>query len=511
MLAQVGQAAGFRGLPAGPRRSVSVFAVFAILALAGCSNSLKPRIDAETRKVAEAKDRFLKIRADVEEKLKKDPELFRTANVTAAWRDRFQSDQEKLNDAFSALERLNHHDKKLSLFSDVERFRDAAVTDATAIQKEANHWLDLKNNTESHLRLMKSDYEKIKAADTSAVVATLEKAESDWPAKKPDLDARIESLRGAPEKAEKVWYEAQQAAAKPDYAALMTAEEWLQSRVNRPDKDLKLAAQLYQGRDIILEHLGSPRDLTCAAQLKIINTQFTDVQNQKSTTETKQKTETFPESRCESLKNDIGMEIEHKPAGAYETEVQRFAQPPGFAYMAPPGQRNQYGYWEQHNGTSVWTWLPQYLLLRELLWNHSYMPVPAYEYEGYWSARRSGTTYYGGGYSGTGSNTQVQSAPKYGTHGTFTERSYAGSRYQNKGGSFSDSKYKNQGGGYRDSGYSSGQSVAPSNRSSDQGHQFGTAPRSGSNSGIGKRFGSPGGSPRSAPRSSPSGRRFGRR
>jgi len=146
-----------------------------------------------------------------------------------------------------------------------------------------------------------------------------------------------------------------------------------------------------------------------------------------------------------------------------------------------------------------------------VLWNHNYMPVPAYEYEGYWSARRSGTTYYGGGYTGTGSTRQVETAPKYGTHGTFTQKTYAGSRYQNKGGSFSDSKYKNQG-SYRDSGYASRPSAAPSSdRSKEQGHQFGTAPRSGSNSGAGKRFGSPGGSPRSAPRSAPSGRRFGGR
>jgi len=47
--------------------------------------------------------------------------------------------------------------------------------------------------------------------------------------------------------------------------------------------------------------------------------------------------------------------IEHKPAGAYETEAQIVPPPPGCAYMAPPGQSNQYGHWEQSKG----------LLLRE--------------------------------------------------------------------------------------------------------------------------------------------------
>jgi hypothetical protein len=492
----VGQANAVGGLSSGARRVVCVLMALAALACAGCSNPLKPRIDAESRKVAEAKDRFNKIRKEVEDNLRKEPDLFRAANVTAAWRDRFQTDQEKLNDAFTDLEKLNHHDKKLSLFSDVDRLRDGALADATAIQTEANRWLDLKRNTAAHITRMQSDYEKIKSRDVSPVVATLEKAETDWPSKKLDLDTRIEALRTAPEKAEKTWAEVQTAKDKPDYAALMTAEQWLDSRASRPDKDLKLVAQLYDSRDVILEHLDDTRlnDLMCAAKVKVINTHYTDVENHKSDTETKQKTQDIPESQCESLKNDIGMEIEHKPAGAFDTEVERTPQPPGFAYMAPPGQSNQYGHWEQQNGASVWTWLPEYLLLREVLWNHQYVPIPSYEYEGYWSARRSGTTYYGQTYSGP-NGTQVQSAPKYGTHGTFTTGRYADSRYQNKGGT------------YRSSGSSSNGQSAGSAPSESQGHQFGRSP---SSSGTGKRFGSSSGS-HSAPRSAPSGRRFGKR
>ena len=47
------------------------------------------------------------------------------------------------------------------------------------------------------------------------------------------------------------------------------------------------------------------------------------------------------------MEKDLGMAIEHKPAGKYDTESERVAQPAGFAYMAPPGQSNQYGHWEQ--------------------------------------------------------------------------------------------------------------------------------------------------------------------
>ena len=56
------------------------------------------------------------------------------------------------------------------------------------------------------------------------------------------------------------------------------------SRASRPDKDLKLVAQLYEGRDVILEKLDRPNnaELTCGAKLKVITTKFLDVQNNKT-------------------------------------------------------------------------------------------------------------------------------------------------------------------------------------------------------------------------------------
>jgi hypothetical protein len=477
-------------------------AVVAIV-LAGCGNPLKPRIDASLRQVNEAKDRFNKIRQEVEGDLQKEPDLFKAANVSAAWRDRLQNDQEKLNDAFADLERLKHRDNRMSLFGDVDRFRTSAITDAVAIQAEANRWLDLKRNTPAHLKHMQADYDKVRAADVSQATAVLDKAEQDWPAKKADIEARIAALKSEQPDAEAAWKDAQAASAKPDYAALMSDERKLDTLAGLPDLDKKLASELYRSYDKVLVDLEPPN----REKLKTITTQITDLQNHQNQANTQEQWVDIPESTYASLENDIGMTIEHKPAGAYDSEVQTVPQPPGFAYMAPPGQRNQYGYWEQRNGTSVWTWLPEYLLLRELLWNHHYMPVPSYEYDGYWSARRSGTTYYGGGYRYSGGGYSVPNSPaapatpKYGTHGTFTERSYANSRYMNRSGGFSGSQYRSQGGSTPRSEPSA---QAPSNIPRDQPHQFGRTPGSGSS---GHRFGSGGGS---RPHSAPSGRRYGR-
>jgi len=190
-------------------------------------------------------------------------------------------------------------------------------------------------------------------------------------------------------------------------------------------------------------------------------------------------------SRAEyqSLENNLGMTIAHKPLGKYESEAERKAQPAGFAYMAPPGQSNQYGRWEQRGGQSFWVWYGQYALLRDLLFNRGYRPIERGDWESYRESRRSGRTYYGRG---------PDSQPRYGTAAPDTQSRYGGGKYAQSGG-FRDSKYAARGG------YSSSKYQQPSM----PGRVFGSRPA-----------GKPSFSmPRSAPRPSfgGGGRSFGRR
>jgi len=67
---------------------------------------------------------------------------------------------------------------------------------------------------------------------------------------------------------------------------------------------------------------------------------------------------------------------------------------------------------------------------------HSYRPIVINEYNGYYNAQRSGRTWYG--------QETPASTPKYGSHGTFTEQRYAGSRYVQSGG-FKGSAYASRG------------------------------------------------------------------
>jgi hypothetical protein len=151
----------------------------------------------------------------------------------------------------------------------------------------------------------------------------------------------------------------------------------------------------------------------------------------------------------EAMHNDLGMAIEQKPAGKYDSEYDHVAQPAGFAYVAPPSEgSNQYGHWEQRDGHSFWVFYGQYALLRDLLFNSGYRPLDRGEWESYRTERSRGRTYYGQDADAGAS------APKYGTNGTTTEQRYSGSTYAKSGG-FRDSPYASKRGSYRDSPYAS--------------------------------------------------------
>src|SRR5271165_4711251 len=107
----------------------------------------------------------------------------------------------------------------------------------------------------------------------------------------------------------------------------------------------------------------------------------------------------------------------------YDSEAQNTAQPAGFAYIAPPSVgSNQYGYWSHTDHGSFWTFLPQYLIMRELFWGHDYYrPIVVNEYNSYYNAYRGGHTWYG--------QESPAAPPKYGSHGTVTQQHYSASRY----------------------------------------------------------------------------------
>jgi hypothetical protein len=346
---------------------------------------------------------------------------------------------------------------------------------------------------------MAADHQTLQHWDFAPISAVVTRAETDWPQKKSDLDTRLAALRAIPADGEIAWQSSDAARRKAeakdlaglDYAGLLSSAETLHTDVAtmpaRTQELQSLTGQLYTSWDKVLVDLrdrksGGSRDYE--EEIRTVRTKFPDAAGKDGVTTSDEAWVEIPRATYQVCENNIGMSVAHKPVGKYDTEVDEVAEPAGFAYMAPVGERNQYGYWDHGSGGNFWVFYGQYALMRDLLWGHSYRPIPSYEWESYRTARSSGQTYYG--------RDEAAGAPKYGTHGTFTQQSYSSSRYVRSAGGYGNSKYAT-------GGFKSGQSSA--------GHTFGS----------GSKPPSSGFKPRSAPSFRPSfrppsgGRSFGRR
>jgi hypothetical protein len=309
---------------------------------------------------------------------------------------------------------------------------------------------------------MERDYRAIHSFDLGPVAAAVSRAATDWPEKKADLEARLAALRAVVAQTDAPWQstaEARRKAASGDLAgadvgALLGFEESLHdSAAGLPEKagDLKTrSTQLYTSWDKLLVDMqvrgdGNAREYD--QKFRTVRTQLADAAAKTGEVSSDEQWAIVPRTTYDAMRNDLGMAIEHKPAGKYDSESEHVAQPAGMAYVAPPAQgSNQYGYWDHRDGRDFWVFYGQYALLRDLLSNHSYRPFERYEWEDYRTYHSRGQTYYG--------RESASDAPKYGSQGTATQDRYSASKYAQSGG-FRDSKYAAKNGGYRDSQYAS--------------------------------------------------------
>ncbi len=500
-------------------RTAGVIAI--CLWLGACVASLPPSL---RREIADEHSRLQKTGQEIQREhqtvkqdVQSDPGLFQNASAPAIWAAEFGSARDKLQTAeetdreLAELAGRNRADSRAEaerLLIKERTLRTAATREAQKASAEAAKWVTFKQNLPRNLDGMKRAYEAVRAADLAPLSKTVAQAEQDWPAKKDALNDCLTAVLDIPKSAESEWQTTtaarQQAGSEqisdPELATLIEASDKLsadESSLSTDSDELrKLSGQLYNSWDKILVDLDTPdhgREQEYRERIRTVNTRITDVATKQSETSSAEQWVDVSEPQFRAVENDVGMAIAHKSAGAFDSEAVTTPEPAGFAYIAPESVgSNQYGYWNHDGGSTVWTWLPQYLLLRELLWNHSYRPVVLDEYRGYRSAEQVGRTYYG--------QTTLASLPRYGTHGTFTRTTYASSRYVQSGG-FKGSAYSSHGATARPSIFGSehaDQHASPGDRSA--GRRFG----SGASSPSGRRFGRSG-----AGRSF--GRSFGRR
>jgi hypothetical protein len=496
----------------------TLMAVVPFVGLDSLPRSLRAQVDSERSSLAASQNQVRSSADAVKRDLAAEPELFRGVAASVAWPAQLSTASDNLESAshdmqqLTALEKQNRRrdrDRVEQLLSKTEALRNSSTALAAGIQKEADHWVDLKRHLPEELARMDRDYRAIQSFDFGPVSATVQKAEVDWPDKKADLEGRLADLHGLASQSEALWNSTAAARreaeagrlGKVDVAALINAAETIDGTAAAlPRKSSELVArsgQLYNSWDKLLVDMdvqGRGDSRQYRQQLRTVTTHLADASAKTGDTTSEERWVTVSRADYDARKNDLGMAIEHKPAGKYDNEADRVAQPAGFAYMASPAQgRNQYGYWDHRDGRDFWVWYGQYALLRDLLFNHDYRPLNRGDWDGYRTYRDRGQTYYGGS-GGTGQ--------QYGTRGSTTEQRYSGSTFSRNGG-FKDSQYASKSGSYRGSQYSSPGSRNPG---------FDSSPR---------RFGSrtPGALPGRSYRPSPSfhmpsrslGRRFGRR
>jgi len=434
--------------------------VVAANALDRLPSALRGQIDAERTALTATQSQLGAIRSQVADQVQSAPDLFNALPFGQTWSDHMGHAAGELRtaandvDQLTALEKHNRRSDRAqveSLLADEKKNRTQAITDATAIQKQAAHF-------PQQVPVMDRDYQAIHSFDLAPVTAAVQRAENDWPAKKSDLDARLTAERTIVTQADTQWQStadlrrkaAAGALGGADAATLLSYEDTLQTSAAELPKNAAelqtLSTQLYTSWDKLLVDMKT-QDSNYEQKIRTVRTRFPDAAAKTGEVSSDEQWTTVPHATYDAMRNDLGMAIEHKPEGKYDFEGEHVAQPAGFAYVAPYSQgSNQYGYWDHRDGRDFWVFYGQYALLRDLLSNHHYTPFDRYEYEDYRTYSTRGQTYYG--HAGSGS------APKYGSQGSVTQDRYSSSSYAKSGG-FRDSQYSSKSGNYRSSQYAS--------------------------------------------------------
>lgn len=471
------------------RRSLGALAIVIILlmvivATAGLDNlprSLRNSVAQAATALDTDRAQFSQNRDFVNRALSTEPVLFRTK--AASYRDRLDKDNSCFATAaveLAALQKLAKENKRSDapqVDSDLAKFdstRKGCAGDASSLRADTERWINYKRDLPQRLTAMKVSYDALQSFDVDAAAAPAKKAETDWPAKRDDLQARISRLTALKTDGDEIWTSTAKLRSDAesgkvedlDYATLFQSADRLDSDVKQlkegADSVNQLAAQLYTTWDKLLVDVDRKDD---REKVRVVKTQYKDATLANGTATSQEQWEPA-NGRPRDLEKQEGMVIARKAAGHYDSEAETVTQPPAIAYVAPPGQSNAYGSWQ--NG--VWSWLPQYLILRELL-NASRGPITYGDYYGWQDARRHGNTYWGrgdgfrwwhsnrtpsssggiGGAIGRAARDWASRDTRQGG-GYYSERpksygdqgSFSGSRYQSRG-SFSGSRYQSRG------------------------------------------------------------------
>ena len=445
--------------------------VVAASALNHLPAGLRGQIDSERGALSAAQSQLGAVRSQVAGEVQAAPDLFGALPFGREWPDHFNQAAGELRSAANGVDELTRLEKRNrrsdrqqveTLLASARKFRAQALADTVGVQKEAARWVDAGKHLPQQIPAMEREHQAIHGFDLGPVTAAVERAASDWPDKKADLEARLASERAIVSQADAQWQstaEARRQAATGNLAGagagtLLAFEDSLETSAadlpQKADELRTLSAQLYTSWDKLLVDMQARGDGNARQydqKIRTVRTHLADAAAKTGEVTSDEQWTAVPRATYDAMRNDLGMAIAHKPAGKYDSESERVAQPAGLAYVATPSQgSNQYGYWDHRGGRDFWVFYGQYALLRDLLSNHDYRPFERREWEDYRTYQSRGQTYYG--------HDSSSDAPKYGSQGAATQNRYSSSNYAKSGG-FRDSQYAAKSGSYRSSQYAS--------------------------------------------------------
>jgi hypothetical protein len=384
---------------------IILMGIVATAGLDGLPRDVRRAIETAATRIGNERAQVEQSREFVSQALRTEPVLFRTKadlyrqrlDAGAGCLSNAQSEIASLQQLLEQNRRADADQARASLSKlDSMHCSDAPV----AIRAEAERWINYKRELPDRVQSMQASYDALSAFDVAAATAVASKAMWDWPDKRADLENRTNQLTVLKEQGEQAWQSSAELRAAAgsneldnfDYAAFFQSAD----RIDQVSRELKesatavnaLAGQLYTAWDKLL--LEVDEDHTPPAKVRVVRTAFKDPSLKGGETTSEEQWENMAVLGAKKPEDTVGMVFERKAAGKYDSEAERIVQPPAYARVAPPGQANAYGSWQ--NG--VWHWLPQYLILSQLL-NTSRGPISTGDYYAYDQARRRGQVFYG--------------------------------------------------------------------------------------------------------------------
>ena len=462
--------------------AVALFFVIILVVLVGgggLDSGLKNRVEVQLAKFETAEPAARQNLAEARSALEDEPRLL---NIFAeTWPPRIERAESDLDAADTAAQELrtlvsqNDPDTESRVVELETRLSSSLAAGsgvAAELARNGRELIEFRDKIADEIRAMEQNLRTIESTSLAPVEAAVRAAQVDWPAKSNDLTARLRAMTGAKAAAARLWAETEQARAEADagnvdadavreLAAAAEAMRRTKLDLEGSDRLLGLIDELYWSWDKVLVDMELAEGAVVTFRHKFRTTYIpadlddNGVSPSGRQTRTADTTETVSKSEYDRMKNNLGMVVMHKPAGMFDHEAQSMVQPAGYAYIAEPGERNRYGYW---NG-GFWVWYGQYALMRDLFWGPSYTRIGRDDYSSYSRHRASGRTYYGEGgnrYGSRGNATRT----KYGSSQYVKTNGYANSRYERSGGTYRGSRYASRStsrsGGFSRSGSRSG-------------------------------------------------------